>query len=162
MAMKLGIYSVIGLFSISTIVSNELSAAVYKCTDAQGQIYFSDISCPPQMVKEVMTIDRSPAVSASDRQGHSVVEQVNALERAQAQQANRKREEYERFNAARGQSWNDEVASKNALRALRYEENSERVDDAAEQAIRYNAESAASGGRHQVRVPDVTNIHIHQ
>jgi len=135
--------------------------SVSICRDEAGNAYFTDTSCLNNLASEV-TVYVPNAQGYSRRFSAGEVQML--IDRDQ-----RIRES--RFNAvapvpATGPSYSDRIAARNAAMSAKnsrdmYRHRKTGPRDAAEFAIEYNAESVANGGNHQVRVPDVTNVHNH-
>ncbi len=145
---------VMGMASTSSMAGQD----VQVCRDADGNPYFTDKLCPDGLAAEEQ-------VYIPNAQGYTrrfTAQEVNALlrqeRRAERLKATRSAE------SASAPSYEDRVAARNAAMSVRndrdmYRHRKNGPRDAAELAIEYNAESFAKGGRHQVRVPDVTNRH---
>jgi hypothetical protein len=67
--------------------SNPAMAAIYRCTNAAGEVGFSDEPCPAGFAADTLDIQSRPARSTSgrtaDNNPYSVIEQVKRLEREQ-------------------------------------------------------------------------------
>ena len=97
--------------------------------------------------------------------GYSVMDQADRMEARRERVKQRQAEEYQRWKANQGPGYWDEVAARNAMVRIESERETPtghyKPKNAAEMAIEYNTRSVAGGGRHQVRVPDVYENHVH-
>jgi hypothetical protein len=79
----------IGFAFYIAFVSYPAICGVYKCTNAEGEVYFSDIACPANFDKKEMRLDRPAANSQTqteDYNPYSVAEQVRRIEERERQQ----------------------------------------------------------------------------
>jgi len=172
------VWSLMGGCALAFLVAAPAAEAgkVFQCTDAQGNLHFTDAGCPTSLQNQGAVADKQTQVAP--RAGHSgvqrnapepsyqpppgsagnrysVEEQLERVEARNDQVRQRQAQEYQRWQAEQGPGYWDRTAARNAMVGA------EKPKNAAELAIQYNADSVAGGGRHQVRVPDVYETHIH-
>ncbi len=162
--------------AVGLVASTAEAGKVFRCTDAQGNLYFSDVGCPTDVRDQGTAASAQPQAPARTEpfrgQAHnpasrhqtppapttsaySVEEQLERVEARQQQIRQRQAAEYERWQAEQGPGYWDRTAARNAMVGA------DKPKDAAEMAIQYNANSVAGGGRHQVRVPDINKTYIY-
>lgn len=119
-----------------TIIATTADARVIRCVDANGKLYFSDVSCPDDATSAQVIDASQHAWRRPAENPNSVVNQVNALNRErvakQRVESARAAREQAVLNAAidhfRASASRDEAAQANAKIAARQERSMREMD----------------------------------
>jgi len=132
---------------ISIVALNNPSpaaAGIYRCTNAAGEVGYSDEPCPAGFASDALDIQSRPARSASGRTAHdpySPIEQVKQLER-----------ERERERQAQLRRERDEISGRGPRRTdIEHRTRNEVVDTESAREAQRGAEQAQRGAEQAQR-----------
>lgn len=141
------------------------------CRNSEGNVLFSDNVCENNKTGEhrIFIRDHPSTSEMISRRGHRAIAQQRYRDPNEAMLREWRQKAYSHLSAERqaprAPSWGERKAARNAQLSANHQrwldESRGKKRNAADWAHQYNAGSLSEGSRHQVRVPDITEVNIY-